>query len=221
MTDPATTTGKRVRGKDADAPAWYLALMAVTVFTAVLWVVQIVNAVDHQRLDRFGLRPRTVDGLEGLVTTPFLHASYGHLASNTIPFLLLGWVVAMGGARVFLIVTAFVVVIGGLATWAVAPSGLIVGARALVFGWLGYLLARAVFARKIVYIAIALLIAIVFGSLWSDLLPTAGTGVSWQGHLCGFLSGILIAWVLHPHKNSRRRRAAKDTATRPTGTVAT
>ena len=194
---------------EAKPPSWYVALISSVLITAVLWVVQIVNAIDHQRLDRFGLRPRTVDGLEGLVTAPFLHASYGHLASNTIHFLLLSWVVLMAGWRTFAFVSLFVMIVGGALTWAAAPSGVIIGASALVFGWLGYLLARALFARKIVYIAIAALVAIVFGSLWSDLLPTAGSGVSWQGHLFGFLTGLLAGWILHPHKNSRRSSARR------------
>ena len=80
---------------------------------------------------------------------PFLHTDWWHLISNSPTFIVLGWAVLLAGVRSWAIVTAFVVVVGGLATWLVAPSGLIVGSSAVIFGWLGYLLARAFFSRKV------------------------------------------------------------------------
>jgi membrane associated rhomboid family serine protease len=174
------------------------------VLAAVLWVVQFVNAADGYRLDRFGLRPRTVSGLEGIVTSPFLHASYGHLIGNTAPFVLIGWVVLLGGVRQFVTVSVIVVVAGGLATWLVAPSGYIVGVSALVMGWLGYLLARAYFSRKVLWIVVAVLVLFFFGTLLGGLLPSFNSNVSWQGHLCGFGAGILAGWILHPRGGQPR-----------------
>ena len=94
-------------------------------------------------------------GLWGIGTEPFLHASYGHLLSNTIPFILIGWVVLLSGVRTWLTVTLIVMVGGGLLTWLVAPHGIVLGANGLIFGWLGYLLARAYFSRKLKWIVVA------------------------------------------------------------------
>ena len=91
-------------------------------------------------------------GLWGVLFSPFLHASWWHLISNTAPFIALGWAVLLSGVRTWLVVTAIVILVGGFATWLVAPSGLIVGASGLVFGWLGYLIARAVFSRRLMWI---------------------------------------------------------------------
>jgi membrane associated rhomboid family serine protease len=186
--------------------SWQGALVLVLVALAVLYVVEIVNAQDDYRLDRFGLRPRQVDGLVGIVTEPFLHANWGHLVSNTLPFLGIGWVLMLSGLRVWSFVTAFVMVVGGLATWLVAPAGLIVGASGLIFGWLGYLVARAWFSRRLRWILSTVMVLLFFGTLLNGLLPDVDPRTSWPAHLCGFLAGVLVGWLLHP----RRPRAAQN-----------
>ena len=180
--------------------SWALALALMAGFAAVLWVVAVVDADDHWRLNRFGMRPRQVDGLWGIVTQPFLHASYSHLLSNTGPVVLIGWVLLLSGLRTWLLVTGFVVVVGGVLTWLVAPSGLIVGASAMVFGWMGYVLARAYFSRRLLWIAAAVGVLVFFGTLLGGLLPTVSPTVSWQSHLCGFGAGVLLGGVRHPRR---------------------
>ncbi|MEO8889231.1 MAG: rhomboid family intramembrane serine protease [Jatrophihabitantaceae bacterium] len=190
-----------------DPRSWSGALIIMCGFGALLWIVEIVNAANHYSLDRFGLRPRQVGGLWGIFTQPFLHASYGHLASNTVLVVLIGWVLMLSGIRTWLSVTAIIVVLGGVLTWLVAPSGLIVGASAMVFGWLGYLIARAYFSRKLRWIIVAVLVLFFFGALLQNLLPTFHSDASWQSHLCGFLAGIAAGAVLHPRRPRRPERA--------------
>jgi membrane associated rhomboid family serine protease len=178
--------------------------------TAVLWIVEIANAADHYRFDRFGLVPRTAGGLWGVLTEPFLHASYGHLAGNTLPFVLIGWVVMLAGIGVFATVSAVVLVAGGLLTWLVGPSNtVIVGASGLVFGWLGYLIARAVFSRRLKWIGVAIAVLFFFGTLLVGLFPSLNSNVSWQAHVCGFVAGIGAGALLHPRGGDTRtfRRA--------------
>lgn len=191
-----------------DPTSWSGAIILMLGVAAVLWVVQILNAANDYSFDRFGLRPRRVDGLWGVVTEPFLHTSYGHMFSNTAPLVLIGWVLLLSGVRVWLFVSAFVIVVGGLATWLVAPDGLIVGASGLVFGWLGYLIARAYFSRKLKWIVIAILVLFFFGTLLTSLLPSFDKNVSWQAHVCGFGAGILVGALLHPRQRSRPARRA-------------
>lgn len=188
-----------------DPESWGGALILMASFGAVLWVVQFVNAADSYDLDRFGLQPREVDGLWGVVTMPFLHGSYGHLVSNTLPLLAIGWMVLLSGLRIWATVTALVVVVGGLLTWLVAPHGLIVGASGMIFGWLGYLLARAWFSRKLKWIFVAVIALIFFGSLLLGLFPTVRSGVSWQAHVCGFAAGIGTGALLHPRGGQTRQ----------------
>jgi membrane associated rhomboid family serine protease len=186
--------------------SWGGALAIMAGVGALLWVITIINAQEDYRLDRFGLKPRELDGLWGILTQPFLHGSYQHLASNTFPLLGVGWVLLLSGLRVFLFVTAVVVVVGGLLTWLVAPSGVVVGASAMIFGWLGYLLARAYFSRRLKWIVTAVLLVVFFGTLLGNLLPSLDSQVSWQSHLCGFAVGVGVGWLLHPRRGSRPRQ---------------
>jgi membrane associated rhomboid family serine protease len=96
-----------------------------------------------------------------------------------------------------------------VATWLVAPSGLVVGASGLVFGWLGYLLGRAYFTRKLRWILAAVGVLFFFGTLLASLVPSFDKHASWQAHLCGFLAGGVVAATLHPRtqKRAERRRA--------------
>lgn len=194
-----------------DPQSWTGALIVMASVAAVLWVVQFVNSADDYRLDRFGVRPREVDGLWGVVTMPFLHASFGHLLSNTIPLVLIGWVLLLSGLRTWATVTVIVVVVGGMLTWLVAPGhAVIVGASGMVFGWLGYLLARAYFSRRLKWIIVAVLVLVFFGTLLFGLFPTLHSDVSWQAHVCGFAAGIGAGALLHPRGGETRlpRRSA-------------
>jgi membrane associated rhomboid family serine protease len=194
-----------------DPQSWSGALIVMSGVGALLWIVQIVNATDSYRLDRFGLRPRAVNGLWGVVTEPFLHASYGHMFSNTVPLVLIGWVLLLSGLRTWLTVTAIVVVVGGALTWLVAPGNeVIVGASGMIFGWLGYLLARAYFSRRVKWIVVAVLVLFFFGTLLFGLFPTLHSDVSWQAHVCGFVAGVGAGALLHPRGGETRtlRRSA-------------
>lgn len=188
-----------------DPTSWTGALIVMGVVVAVVWIVQIINSSHGYSLDRFGLRPRRIDGLWGVLTEPFLHASYGHLLSNTGPLVAIGWVLLLSGVRTWLTVTGVVMLVGGLLTWLLAPSGLIVGASGLIFGWLGYLIARAYFSRRFRWIVVAIGVLFFFGTLLTNVLPSYDSQVSWQSHACGFAAGILAGALLHP----RRRRPSR------------
>jgi membrane associated rhomboid family serine protease len=188
-----------------DPQSWSGALIVMSALAAVLWVVQFVNSADDYQLDRFGVKPREVAGLWGLLSMPFLHASFGHLLSNTIPLVLVGWVLLLSGLRTFLTVTAIVVIVGGALTWLLGPTHtVIVGASGMIFGWLGYLLARAYFSRKLKWIVVAVLVLIFFGTLLFGLFPSINSDVSWQAHVCGFAAGVGAGALLHPRGGESR-----------------
>ena len=178
-------------------------LVAVVGLVGVMWVSEIVDTVLGGRLDGLGIEPRQVDGLTGVPLAPFLHGGFGHLISNTVPFLVLGALIALSGLARLLVVTAVVAVVGGLGTWLVAPSGTVhIGASGLVFGFAAYLVARGVFDRRLHYLATGLVVAFVYGTtLLLGLVPRPG--ISWQGHLFGAVGGLVAAWLL-----ARRRRQA-------------
>jgi membrane associated rhomboid family serine protease len=188
-------------------------LMLIGAMVAVMWVVEVVNTVDDDSLSRhFGIRPRHTDGLDGIVLSPFMHGSWGHLIGNTIPFAVLGGLIALSGLIRVAQVTALVALMGGAAVWLVAGGNENhIGASGVVFGYAGYLVARGVFNRNLVHLAIGVLVAVLFGgSLLSGLIPKFG--VSWQGHLFGALAGVVAARILSP---TRQEKPAADAAADP------
>jgi membrane associated rhomboid family serine protease len=164
-------------------------------FLEVMWAVALLNLIPTLHLERFGIRPRTVGGLAGILFAPFLHAGFPHLIANSLPFLLLGGIVLLGGRRVFWNVTLFVILAGGFGVWLFAPRFTDhIGASGLIFGYLGFLLARGYFERSAVWLLTGFAILVLYGGILFGLLPHAG--ISWQGHLFGFLAGIVSAKIL-------------------------
>ena len=169
------------------------ALLILFGLVALMWIVEVVDvAVDH-RLDRYGIEPRDVDGLDGVVAAPFLHVGFGHLLANTVPFVTMGVVIALEGPRRLVLVTVIVALISGLGTWLVASPGTIhVGASGIVFGYATYLIARGVFNRSGAELAIGAAVVLVWGgALLGGLEPQRG--ISWQGHLFGAIGGVVAA----------------------------
>lgn len=173
---------------------------------AVWWVVEILDLVVDHRLDRLGVQPHALIGLRGIVFAPFLHAGFGHLIGNTLPFLVLGWLVISAGIGRFWAVVAIGAIGSGLGVWLLGSSDQVhIGASGVVFALLGYLMLRGVFERRIGQIVTGLVVAALFGGLLWGVLPT-DRSISWQGHLFGFLAGVGAAWLFAGE--SRRRRLA-------------
>ncbi len=172
-----------------------------------MWVVEVINTLDSNRLDTDGIYGRSVSHLWGILTTPFIHASFAHLIANTIPFVFMGFIVALRGAARLALVTAIVILVGGFGTWLVAPSNVpTIGASGVVFGYAAYLFARGFFNHSGRELLVGLVVGVIWGgALVASLVPH--TGISWQGHLCGAIGGVVAASLLRregPARGARR-----------------
>jgi membrane associated rhomboid family serine protease len=172
---------------------------------ALAWIVELLDVlVLDSRLDRYGIEPRDQEGLRGIVLAPVLHGGLAHVAANTLPFLSLGALVALRTLRVLGIVTVVVALVGGLGVWLVGEAGSVhVGASGLVFGYIGFLLLRGIVERTPGSLLVSLLVAVLFGGALVGVVPTDGS-VSWEGHLFGFLGGLLAARVVPARRRQRR-----------------
>ncbi|OLP18165.1 rhomboid family intramembrane serine protease [Leptolyngbya sp. 'hensonii'] len=165
--------------------------------TAIFWAIELIDLfVFRGTLDRYGIRPRNITGLRGILFAPFLHGGLGHLIANTIPFITLGWFVMLRRTSDFFVVSIIVMLVGGLGTWLIAPPWTVhIGASGVIFGYLGYLLMRGFFERNIPSILISVIVGFLYGGLIWGVLPSQ-PGISWQGHLFGFLGGVLAARLM-------------------------
>jgi membrane associated rhomboid family serine protease len=169
-----------------------------------MWVLEFLDQVVFQgRLNAFGIRPGSGSGLLGILFAPFLHANFGHLIANTLPFLILGWLVMLREISDFIVVTVVTTLVSGFGVWLFgAPNTIHLGASGLIFGYLGYLLLRGYFERSLVSILFSVVVALLYGGLVWGVLPLQ-VGVSWQAHLFGFIGGGLAARLLARPRRGR------------------
>lgn len=198
----------------ARRPLWQRSALIMVFIVVLLVVVEAIDVASGYDLDRAGIEPREVDGLDGIVWSPFLHADWQHLFANLVPGVVLGFLLLM--ARRFLLVTAIVWVTSGVGVWLFGPSHTFtVGASGVIFGWLAYLLVRGLFNRNVWQILIGVVLFLLYGSVLWGVLPTDGP-VSWQGHLFGAVGGLLAAWMLSDRDRRRRKGpAVAGTGARP------
>lgn len=166
--------------------------LGLLVFIAILWVVELANLVLGHGLNGFGLLPRSLRGLAGIFTAPFLHSGVGHLSANTAGLLVLGGIASLRGSWAFAILSVQLALLSGAAVWCCARAGMHVGASGLIFGYFGFLLARGWYERTPAAIVTAVVVIFLYGGIVWGVLP-AGANVSWEGHLFGLLAGILLA----------------------------
>ncbi len=181
------------------------AAITIASFGVVLVIVQVVNMAMSYRLNDVGIRPRTLGGLWGVLDAPLLHTGWGHLTANLVPLLIFGFLILVSGLRQFVGVTLLVWLISGFGVWLTGPSGapspsgapghVIVGASALVFGWLAFLVLRGFFSRHWGQIAVGVVLLALWGGIFWGLLP-GREGIAWQGHLFGALGGALAAFLV-------------------------
>jgi membrane associated rhomboid family serine protease len=174
---------------------------------AMMWIVEVINTADSNGLDRDGIYARSFSHLWGIVTAPFIHVSFQHLISNTIPFVFMGLIIALRGAARLALVTAIVILLGGLGTWLISTGGVsTVGASGVVFGYATYLLVRGVFNRSLLELLTGAVVGVVWGgALLASVVPHYG--ISWQGHVSGAIGGVVAAWLLRRERQPGAQRA--------------
>jgi membrane associated rhomboid family serine protease len=171
-------------------------LIGVAAFVGVIWFVFIFDYILPFRLQSYGLTPRTVDGLIGIFTAPFLHANLGHLLSNTLPLTVLLILLAGSRAATWAIV-AFITILSGLLLWLFGRYATHIGASGLIYGLAAYLFVSGIREQRIIPMAIAIAVGFLYGgALASGVVPRLGSHVSWDGHFFGAIAGAIVAYLL-------------------------
>ena len=177
-------------------------------FLAVLWGIHFLNFFSGMRLTGFGIHPHNADGLIGIIAAPFLHADFPHLMANSSIALIVVFLIALSGQRVFWMSTIVIAVVAGIGTWLFGiPNTVHIGASGLIFGWLVFLIVRGLFTRQFLQILLGIIVFFAYGSVLWGVLPTA-PGVSWQGHLFGAFGGLIAAWLSGRGRNPMRASVA-------------
>lgn len=175
----------------ASQSQWFLTFLIV----GFLWVIQVINSSIGYRLNLLGIWPRKIYGLPGIIFSPFLHGSTGHLFFNSIPLLILINLLLISGLHFFVELTIFIGLVSGLATWIFARPGVHVGASGVLMGYWGFLLMHSYFYPSVTTVIAAVLCLYYLSSLFFNLFPS-GPNISWEGHVFGCAAGVLSAFLL-------------------------
>lgn len=180
--------------------AFFENMFLLFVMAFIAWAIEIVDFFVGGMLDR-GIVPRDPDSLMGIVTAHWLHGSFPHIISNTVPFLMLGGFVLLGGRALFWKVSICIALLGGGLLWLFGSYGNHFGASLVIFGYLGFLLTRGIFEKSALWISISVITVVLYGGLLFGMLP-GQANVSWDGHLFGFVAGIVAAKTLVPRNKT-------------------
>lgn len=181
------------------------ALKPVLIPVAIMWIIQIINMLTGYWLNQFGVSPRELSGLWGIITMPLLHSSFIHLLGNTVSWLILGAAVAYV-SRKFVYVTIGIWAGAGLLTWIIGRSGTVhIGASGVIYGYAAFLMVYGFLARRVVVMIISVLVILNYWTMFFGLFPRAG--MSWEGHLAGAVAGVAMAFWCTREAREQRRRA--------------
>ena len=147
-------------------------------------------------LSRFGIIPRTQRGLIGILTSPFLHANLRHLMSNTLPLLIMLFVLYSFYPKKAMNVIIISVILGGTLVWLLGRNANHIGASGLIYGLAAFLIVNGFTEQKFVPLLISIGVIVIYGGLFWGLFPSYRTYISWEGHLFGAIAGIVAVFVL-------------------------
>ena len=219
MTGPTRYQGQMPATQTKKRPRWMVGGATILTFVALLYLAQLIDLLTDHSLDGNGIRPNTTDGLWGIIFAPVLHANWQHLMANTIPLLVLGFLMTLAGISRFVWATAIIWILGGFGTWLIGNVGSScgptdhIGASGLIFGYLAFLLVFGLFVRRVWDIIIGLVVLFLYGGVLLGAMPVLHQcgGVSWQGHLSGAVAGVVAAYLLSAPE--RKARALKKAGT--------
>jgi membrane associated rhomboid family serine protease len=171
----------------------FLSMIIPGIFVFFMWLVKIIEILFEVDLSRFGIYPLTVRGLYGIFFSPFIHADFAHLFNNSLPLFFLSIALFYFYSEVALKVFIWTYFLTGILVWLAGRASWHIGASGLVYGLASFLFFSGIIRRYFRLIALSLLIVFLYGSMVWGLFPGVYKNVSWESHMLGFFSGVVLA----------------------------
>lgn len=172
----------------------YTSIFIPIVFVALMWLVKIFESLTHIDLATWGVYPLTLKGLRGILFSPLIHGDWNHLISNTVPFIILGFLMLFTYRKVAFKAFVFIYFASGFLLWLTGRPSYHIGASNLVYGFAFFLFFSGIFRKDIQSIALSLFVVFLYGGIVWGLLPI-DWHISWEGHLMGGVAGAFIAFI--------------------------
>lgn len=165
-------------------------LINIGIYLGAIWVIFLVSLI--LPINNFGIIPRTAIGLIGIITAPFLHLDFQHITSNSVAIIMFAPLFVLVEGDKALEKVGALIILTGVLTWVIARPAVHIGASGLIFALYGYLISLSYFKKKILYIFLSVFLIMSYGYMIFGVFPTGG-GISWESHLMGFISGLILA----------------------------
>ena len=174
--------------------SWPKAFKKALIFTAIVWFVFLIDGIlPFIYLKSYGIHPRHIDSLYGILTTVFLHGDLSHIISNTLPLVLAITALFGNYPRTAKKVFILSIILTGLLVWSFARSANHIGASGLLYALLSYIFISGFIKKDIQSIGISIVIGFLYGSLIFGIIPDKEY-ISWESHLFGMFTGVFLAW---------------------------
>ncbi len=179
-------------------------IIAPLVSVIAIWTVFWLELRLHTNFNEFGIVPQTFGGLRGILLSPFIHGSLEHLYNNTLPLGILTAALFYFYRKNALMVLCIGIVISGLGTWLIGRPSYHIGASGLIYVLASFIFFKGIFTKYYRLIALSLIVVFIYGSMLWYIFPVK-EGMSWEGHLAGFLTGLLLAVFVRSHMPAAKK----------------
>ncbi len=175
----------------------FRAILPGVLLAGFMWLIKVLEVVLGQDWGKYGLYPKEIFGVKGIITMPFLHGSFSHLMANTVPLIVLWTFIHINYREVARKVVIWTILTTGLWTWSFARPNFHIGASGLVYGLISFVLFSGFLRRDRASLALSLLVVFLYGGFIWGMLPQEGNNVSWEAHLSGGIAGLVFALAFH------------------------
>ena len=170
-----------------------LSMLIPGIFVFLMWLVKAVELMFDLDLTRLGIYPLEMKGLAGILFSPFVHSGFRHLFNNSLPLFFLGTAFFYFYSEIALRVSLWTWVLTGLSVWMAGRPSWHIGASGLIYGFASFLFFSGIIRKYFRLVALSLLIVFIYGSMVWGIFPDIYENVSWESHMLGFISGIILA----------------------------
>jgi membrane associated rhomboid family serine protease len=161
-------------------------------FLLMMWIAKIIEVNFQLSFVRYGVFPQRIDGLKGILFSPFIHKDFTHLINNSYPILILGGMLFAIYRKIATQLFVWLYFIAGFWLWVIGRPSFHIGASGIIYALASFLLVSGIIRKNPRLTAVSMLVIFLYGSMIWGLLPTK-EAISWEGHLAGFIAGILVA----------------------------
>ena len=200
----------------------FRAFLPGVILASIMWLIKILEVVLGQDWGKYGLYPKEIFGVKGIITMPFLHGDFSHLMANTVPLIVLWGFIHINYQDVARKIVIWTILTTGLWTWSFARPNFHIGASGLVYGLISFVLVSGFLRRDRASLALSLLVVFLYGGFIWGMIPQEGNNVSWEAHLSGGIAGLVFAFAFHKYEPKLDDSLEEELPTpTPTGNVST